>query len=498
MEAPDLLDATAAELLDAEESGVELRRRVEVGRLQRLLAWCDLHADDPQARPGAVPASRGGDRLITPGGDGTPGVSQLCFAEFAIAGEAGTIATQHRAGDYLDLRHRLPATYTHVLALRLDLWVAAKIARLSRAVSRERIAIVDAAVAGAVAESPGRILAIAEAAIIEADLEAHRAKIQADAENVGVWSRRPRTGERVETVDAAPATRTVAARISEAGTERLLETLEHLADAIAATDENRDLTTDQLRALALEQLADPATAAALLGQIPGSREPDEPDEPDEPGEVDEADQAGAPRPAAPPLRKRPPRRPATIVVHCHAEVLAGRLDAPVRVEGLGPMLLDQLTALLAGRDLHLQPVLHPTIDLAHTTAVNGYEHPAQVRYRTLLRTTRDVFPHATRTTTSGLDHDHATPYRPPVDGGPPAQTGDHNDAPLTRRDHRAKTHLGYRCAQLGPGVYAWITPHGLGRLVTPRGTHRFRPLYDRHGHGHLIGAHLRLSDFRPG
>jgi hypothetical protein len=57
--------------------------------------------------------------------------------------------------------------------------------------------------------------------------------------------------------------------------------------------------------------------------------------------------------------------------------------------------------------------------------------------------------------------------------------------PLTRRHHRTKTHLGYQVTQLGLGTYRWITPHGLGRLVTTTGTRPFTPL--RNSHGESIG-----------
>lgn len=61
--------------------------------------------------------------------------------------------------------------------------------------------------------------------------------------------------------------------------------------------------------------------------------------------------------------------------------------------------------------------------------------------------------------------------RHPHPGGPPGQTGDHNDAPLARHAHRAKTHLGYTVEQLALGTYLWTTPHGLIRLVNHTGTH---------------------------
>jgi hypothetical protein len=112
--------------------------------------------------------------------------------------------------------------------------------------------------------------------------------------------------------------------------------------------------------------------------------------------------------------------------------------------------------------------VRPVIDLNTGTSVNGYEHPQSVKQRTLLRTIGPVFPHATGIATNRLDHDHATPYDP---GGPPGQTGDHNDAPLDRHSHRTKTHLNYQVEHLAPGVYLWTTPTGLHRLVNHTGTH---------------------------
>ena len=105
-----------------------------------------------------------------------------------------------------------------------------------------------------------------------------------------------------------------------------------------------------------------------------------------------------------------------------------------------------------------------------------------MKHRTLLRTLGDVFPHSTNLGYRRLDHDHTTPYVPPDRGGPPGQTGDHNDAPLTRTHHRVKTHkTGYDLRQLGLGAYRWATPHGLGRVVTSRGTRKVGLLRDPGG-----------------
>ncbi|GAA3551634.1 hypothetical protein [Nocardioides daeguensis] len=47
------------------------------------------------------------------------------------------------------------------------------------------------------------------------------------------------------------------------------------------------------------------------------------------------------------------------------------------------------------------------------------------------------------------DLDHAVPYDK---NGPPGQTGDHNDTPLSRHHRRAKAHLASTVLQLGPDL----------------------------------------------
>lgn len=462
-------DLDAAALLAAEESGVRERRQADVDAMDRLLAWCDRHSEDPQSRPGAIPGI-GGDRLVTIGGDGTPPVAELCFEEFAIAAHAGVIATTHRAADLLDLRHRLPNVYDAVRALRLELWVARKVASMSRGLDRDRVVVVDLAVAAAADESPSRIIALAEAKVIEADIAAHRQRIADEEAKKGVWLRRKRPGERAGGVAAEADIQGLGMRLSTAGAEELTEFIDHLAGALAEQHVPAHLddvkTMDQFRAEAAEMLAEPAAVLALLaGPL---------DQPDEP----------TPEPSA---AKRH-RRPATINVFLSQDVLSGNADGVARVDGIGPLLLEQLAALLGHRDITVVPV----VDLTIGRAVSGYEHPTSMKRRTLLRTRRDVFPHSPRRGTSLLDHDHPTPYDPT---GPPGQTSDHNDAPLARRDHRAKTHLGYRVAQLGLGAYRWETPHGLGRVVTGNGTTAVELIRDHTGKaiGEIYATHRRVA-----
>lgn len=444
----NLSDLSTAALLAAEESGVRERRQGEVDALLRLLSWCDRHSVDPQSQPGAVSTKLGGDKLVTLGGDGTPGAAELCFEEFAIAGSAGVIATTNKAADALDLRHRLPNLFAATCALEIEPWVARKVASMSRRLTRDQVELVDLAVTAAVDESPGRILAIAEAKVIEADVEAHRQRIQADAARTGVWLQRKRPGQRVEEVDSAPDVQGIGMRLSGAGAVEFNAAVKDLANALAdqytPAEGEEPKTMDQFRAEAVELLSRPHEAAAFLDGL--------------------ADNAATHRD---PVPKR--RRPATIVVQVDHDVLSGRVPGVARVEGIGPLLLEQVADLLR----HRAVTVHPVIDLNVGRSVNGYEHPTACKDRTLLRTTRDVFPHSSGRGTGRLDHDHAMPYDP---NGPPGQTGDHNDAPLNRRDHRAKTHLGYHVRQLGLGAYRWETPHGLVRVVTGRGTAIVEPL----------------------
>jgi hypothetical protein len=377
------LDATAT--LAAAEAEVTARRRQGVERLLLLLHWADLHTEDPQARPGAVPISRGGDRLVRLGGEGTPEASELCWAELAVALQVGAIALRNQAGQALDLRHRLPKLWEATQALLVEPWVAQKIATMTRPLTIEQAALVDAAVVEAIEESPGRMLAIAEAKTIEADLDGYRARLAEDEQRTGVWLSRPRPGDLVDADQGEPGSRRIYAKLPAADAVEGAAMVDDLAEALAVhADHGPDQppTTDELRVEAFTLLlTDPEGAATLLRNLDAPPAADEP---------------------PPPPRKR--KRPATIFVHLTDRVLSREDGGIARVEAMGPMLLEQVADLVQHREITLQPV----IDLNTGHSVNGYEHPTAVRLRTRLRTVYDVFPHSTSRATSRLDHD-----RPP-------------------------------------------------------------------------------------
>ena len=369
-------------------------------------------------------------------------MQELSLCELATARQVHLLRLRAMLADVLDLQHRLPLTWAVVRALGCDVWVARKVASLSRKLSEDVVHIVDAAVAAAIAgESPGRVLELAEAKVIEADLAAHAARVEAERRRrfVGL----SKTNEH--------GLRHVIARIEAGDAVWIDEIVDRVADILASRPELRPdlpadldgVSRDELRAVAFGWLARPEELAELL------RSPDGPES------------------ASPETTSEKPRRPsqpkAVVYVHLHEAALAGAVGGVARVEDVGPMLYEQVTRLLGHADVDVTPVL----DLADQTRVNAYEHPEAVKERAHLINVGEVFPHATRVSRK-VDNDHPVPWDP---DGPPGQTGDHNVAPLGRTHHRAKTHLPYRLRQLGPGRYLWTTPHGLHRHVDEAGTH---------------------------
>lgn len=333
--------------------------------------------------------------------------------------------------DVLDLRHRLPLVWACVEALEAEVWVARRVAVLCRALGQAAAAIVDAAVADAISgESPGRVLDIAAAKVIEADTAAHRARLEAQARRRFVALSRT----------DAHGLRHVIARVAAGDAVWVDAMVDRVADILLTRPGLRPGTPDQIgrdeaRSIAFGWLARPADLLALLTGA----------------DLDRADLARA-------------RPRVTLYVHLHQSAVDGTAAGVARVEGLGPLLLDQVRDLLG----HAHVSLRPVIDLHDRTSVNAYEHPEAVKERTHLRQPGDAFPHASRTTRS-VDLDHPVAYRA---SGPPGQTGDHNVQPLSRTAHRAKTHLGYQVTQTVHDDRIWRTPHGLHRLVDERGTHR--------------------------
>lgn len=443
--ATDLDPSGQRTVLDRAGEVLRLRRAAEVEDLELCLAWADLHGLEPSTY---VP---GGDRLVTLGGGGTPAVRDLSLEELSLARQVHVNATRAAVADALDLRHRLPAVWAATRRLECEPWLARKIARMSRHLDRHAVALVDQSVSVALQQAPARVIAIAEAAIIEADTAAHEAQLEQKRRERGVWLGRLKAADPADP-ESGRAIQSVYAKVSPAGAHFVDDLVNQIADRLAhdaglRAQHHPDLpehpTRGQLRAAAFEWLARPDDVLHVLDETS--------DEPDE------SDESGAAAPA--------PRQKAVVYVHLHeSALLAGQGVA--RAESFGPVLLTRLVDLLGHAHVELKPV----IDLNTGASINGYEHPTAMRERAHLRVAGDVFPYAA-SLSRRLDADHPVPYDP---GGPPGQTGDHNIAPLNRHAHRAKTHVGHRVEQLGLSSYLWTSPHGLQHLVCPEGTFPLR------------------------
>jgi len=447
------------------------RRAAEVLDLQVMAHWAALHGGGQRRGPDGERVESFGNRLVDVGGEGTPLVQEFCLGELAIARETGAVATQRALADVLDLQHRLPRVWRRVVDLQCDVWVARKVATLSRPLALERVALVDAAVAEAIGkESPSRVVALAEAKVIEADPDAHAAKV-ADAAHRRYVS--------LSRADAA-GLKTVIARVTAGDGAWIDATVDRAADLLAP--QYPELSRDELRSMAFGLLAPPRRAPRPAGvrdvrhvECKALRDASSlccsgitRRDPGRPERVRERTVPGLGVP------RRPPRRPAghragqaaprgALYLHLHEAVAAGLVPGVARVEDGGPLLPAQLADLLGGAHVTLKPI----VDLSDDVQTCAYEHPEGIKERVWLTSRGDIFPFSTGSETRDVDNDHPVPYDPL---GPPGQTGTHNSGPLGRRHHRWKTHAGYQARQIGPAAYLWRTPHGRYYLVDSLGT----------------------------
>ena len=442
-------DLSAREVLLRVEANRAERMRAEADQLQLAVHWCGMHGGvelDEHRRSRAH-----GEQLVAIGGDGTPEVEEFAAAEFGAMCHLHPMAARNLMCDGLNLRHRLPKTWRATVDdLRVEVWVARKIARLTISLDRAGAAYVDEAIAPYVESlPPGRLFALVEAKVIEADPAAEEERRRAHEQSQFVRSTRDAHG--LSCLVARAATGDVV--VLDAMVERIAEILAERGDTAHV---------NVRRARALGLLGRPAEALKLL--VEGAREAGVPDDVVD----DEVDPDATLRRTLDSVDPAAFRAPVRLFVHLHEGALTG--TAPVaRIEGQGPILADQLREWLgaSAADLTVTPVL----DLADQRPVDGYEFPARIVEALHQVSPAEPFPWSVNTSRR-RDTDHPDPFVPPDHGGPPGQTGMHNGARLGRHHHRIKTHGEWRVVQAAPGVYFWRTPHGFWFRVDQNGTHR--------------------------
>ena len=390
---------------------------------------------------------------------GTEGILRLLgegafmVREFAVTDLAVTLAmseqgARHYVAETVELRDRLPRFWGQVMAGRLPVWKARRVAEQTIPLKAATAGFVDAQLEQFAHQlSLTRITKCVEAAIIRCQPDLAERRAEAAAEGRGVWVED-------DTTD---------------GTTRIEATLDS-PDA-HAFDRALDDTADRARRTRRRIIS--AGAQGQGGR--GARRPAVRDRPRHRRHQRDRGRTGqgqehrrvAGVPPAPahqlPLRKRQRRR---------VGVRAGD-PGP----GRGPALLaTRPGAHRRGR------ALAERADPRHPGRDHPGGRPGRADRGRCLRTPRRAGPGGLRTRPrlrlplvrpagATYDLDHIDPYVPPDDGGPPGQTSTANTARLCRYHHRVKTHGHWRYQRTGPTAVTWTSPQGRTYTVDHTGTH---------------------------
>ncbi len=417
----------------------DMARQVNLAQAEVLKVaahWADLNAVlDPVSR--AIP---GMERLVCLGGDGTPEVAEFAPAELGAQLRLSVGAAAMLIGDALDLRHRLPQLWELMCNGLAKPWVCRQVAQKTRRLSPAAAALVDRKVARYVTTMAwGRLEPYVDAAVAQADPAQAEAEAAAARDRQGVFVGR----------EADHGYKTAFLRGAAPDIDTFDAGIDQIATALAALGDTDNV--DIRRAKAIGIIASPQATLELFDLVAADRGQD-------------TDSGGKP------AKRSRTIGSAVVYVHLSDQAVAGTQrpgsDPTVaRVEGVGPILLDQLREFLRHRNVTVKPV----IDLPNMPAVDNYEIPDSLREAMDLRTPADCFPYGSRTTRH-RDADHTIAYLDPDDGGPPGQTNLPNLGGIARLPHRIKTHGHWKVLQLISGVWLWTSPHGHHYLVDNTGT----------------------------
>ncbi|NYD59315.1 hypothetical protein BKA08_003553 [Nocardioides marinisabuli] len=484
---------TADAVLAYARSQRAARDAAEVAMYEATCTWAAMHSTRDEAKAAVLP---GTDMLITLAGPGAPKVSEFAVIEYGTALGMSADAAIRYVAHVVETRYRLPRLHTAVVAGRVPVWRARRIAEATLGLPYEAAAWVDHHLAGVAATCSYAVLGrLVEEALCRFDPETAEDKRAMAAED--------------RRLDIHLASATSGGQCID-GTVDITGCLD-LADALdldnAVTREARNLALagsdqplDVRRSMALGILARTQTTLDLTG--------------DDTGDED------APR---------VPARQVVLNVHLTDVALAGIDPTTLRSNNLSAGLhlgrieetrsfvtVDQVCEWLRVPDTHVtyrtitgsgadpeayehpfrqvhaparqqitaddirgfasNPDLRPhprrPIDLDEDITTDGYTPSDRLAEQTRLRHPRCVFPHCTRRARrrtpdeTHADLDHIEAYDP---HGPPGQTTSANLATLCRRHHRAKTHTAWTYRPTPTG-FLWTSPQRYQYLVEPQGT----------------------------
>ena len=401
----------------------------------------------------------GADTMLELAGPGAPEISEFAVIELAAALGRSTDSGRMLLSDAVEARYRLPKIWQRLLDGQVQVWRVRRVTDLTRSLTQEAAAFVDAHLAHAVHTASfttvKRLVAEATARFDPETTEMEEVDTHASLHVTLDLS----TAWTIGTANGVHLT----GLLDRADAEELEHAIRTIADQLLAVGSQDSL--DVRRAKALGYLSRGDLTLDLTTEA---------------SSVEEACQRR--------LETTKPTR--QVVLHIHLSEAALRsspeIDPDTGMLGLHLARVENHHQTLTADTVRdwlsvpgTQITVKPVIDLADQIAVDSYEIPDRISARVRLKRPTCVFPHCTRTS-ARTDLDHIDEYVPPDQGGPPGQTSTATLAPLCRRHHRAKTHPSpvstsststrWDYQPLTPTTWLWTSPHGIRFLVHPDGT----------------------------
>ena len=166
------LRGSTADVLDGLRAKADRDRRAEVEKAELTIEWALLNEADPAACVGFF-----ADKALAVAGEGAPLVSEFALMEYAAALGISTDAGFAQVARVLELRYRLPRLWGRVLAGKVSLWRAGRVAEQTTSLPVAGAASVDQHLAPVAHScSWAQIDRTVEAAMVRFDPEAAEAK----------------------------------------------------------------------------------------------------------------------------------------------------------------------------------------------------------------------------------------------------------------------------------------------------------------------------------
>jgi hypothetical protein len=457
----------------------EHRTRAQVEELRAVAVWADRHriidpeqwlvhgsvstdgremAEDLLHGPGSEPGQLGAEGVLRLGGEGAFAVHEFAVTDLAALLQMSEHGARAYVGETVELRDRLPRLWGQVMAGRLPVWKARRIAEQTIPLSAAAAGFVDAQLAGFAPKlSLTRITRCIDAAVTRHHPDLAKKRADAAAQTLGVWL----------DDDTTDGTTRITAVTDTPDAHALDRALDETATVLGALGDSSGRQARRARSLGV--LADPQYALDLHTTATS---------------VPVDNPAGAAKVA---------RTKASPVFHLHlhtscrcASNNSSDLGEPagsvgpfgpvtrVQAEGMGswrpgPVPTAAVERWLTGLTPGTRVTVTPVVDLADHVAVDAYEHPVALQRQVAERDQVCSFPWCGRGG-AFYDLDHIEPYRDPDEGGPPGQTSTANTSRLCRYHHRVKTHGAWGYRRTGPTAVSWTSPQGRTYTVDHTGT----------------------------